>query len=102
MVSKPGICVIDGETLDIIKTTLLTEKCGCYLAKGANGHTVLGYTDTQVFKIKEYDDLKSEIFQSRVHKQLSDETTQYLLKTGQHKMLVNVNKENLEYVMDLC
>lgn len=95
-------CVIDNEKFDILARAKFTEQIGCYLAKNENGYTIIGYTGSNMFKIKHYERLKSDKMQSRVSEKFDDGTIRYIVRIGIHKFILNVSDDNLEYVMDLC
>lgn len=97
-----NVCVIDGETFNIVNSQHFTDNMGCYLAKNDNGYSILGFAGNKIFKIKHYKKLDSEKIQSRVSEKLPDGSTRYLVRIGIHKFILNVSKENMEYIMDLC
>ena len=75
---------------------------GCYLAKNDNGYCVIGYIGDKVYKIKTYEILNNENMQSRMSKKLENGTSRYIVRIGIHKFILNVDKDNMEFVMDLC
>ncbi|MBQ7765076.1 hypothetical protein IJ384_06905 [bacterium] len=94
--------VIDNEALTIISSVNFTDNLGCHLAKGADGYVILGYVGEKLFKIKNYEMLKSEKLQTRMSEKLENGSSRYIVRIGLHKFIVNVNGDNIEYVMDLC
>ena len=94
--------VIDNEALTIISSVNFTDNLGCHLAKGADGYVILGYVGDKLFKIKNYEMLKSEKLQTRMSEKLENGSSRYIVRIGLHKFIVNVNGDNIEYVMDLC
>ena len=95
-------CLVEGEQYSIISTSKLSDKMGCYLAKNDKEYAILGFIGESIFKIKYYETLTSNKLQTRVNEKLDENTTQYLVRIGIHKFIVNVTKDNMEYVMDLC
>ena len=72
------------------------------MAKNQNGYVVLGHIENNIIKIKSYESLKTENFQIRINRKISDNVVQYLARIGQHKIILNVSDEGMEYLMDLC
>lgn len=95
-------CTVRGEEYEILCTSNFTDTMGCYLGKSSNGYTVIGYADDRTFKIKHYDELKSEQMQVRVSEKMDDGTIRYIVRLGVHKFIMNAKGDNLEFVMDLC
>lgn len=95
-------CMVEGEKFEIVNSANITETVGCYLAKNAEGYSVLGYIGGKVFKIKYYEKLNSERIQVRLNEKVDNETSQYIIRIGRHKFLINVTENNMEYIMDLC
>ena len=75
---------------------------GCYLAQINNEYAILGYVGDSIFKIKYYKKLSSNKLQARINEKLNDGTIQYIVRIGLHKFILNVKKDKMEYVMDLC
>ena len=95
-------CAIGGEIYTIIASTNFTDNTGCYLAKNSSGYYVLGFVDKKTFKIKFYDKLKSERLDSRISDKLDNGALRYIVRIGEHKLIMKANGEKMEYVMDLC
>lgn len=98
----PEFCVLDGERYSIVSINEFASKMGCYLAKNENGYCVIGYIGDKVYKIKTYEILNNENMQSRMSKKLENGTSRYIVRIGIHKFILNVDKDNMEFVMDLC
>ena len=98
----PEFCVLDGERYSIVSINEFASKMGCYLAKNDNGYCVIGYIGDKVYKIKTYEILNNENMQSRMSKKLENGTSRYIVRIGIHKFILNVDKDNMEFVMDLC
>ena len=98
----PEFCVLDGERYSIVSVNEFASKMGCYLAKNDNGYCVIGYIGDKVYKIKTYEILNNENMQSRMSKKLENGTSRYIVRIGIHKFILNVDKDNMEFVMDLC
>ena len=95
-------CILEGETYNIISSTAFSANKGCYLAKNEKGYIILGYIDNNLIKINEYESFKSEKIHARLNSQLTEETAQYLIRVGTHKLVINVSENSMEFVMDLC
>ena len=98
---KEVTCMLDGESYTILSSADFAGNMGCYLAKNENGYTIIGHVGNKLLKIKQYPVLKSEKIQARVSENLPDGGLRYIVRIGIHKFIVNVHKDNLEYVMDL-
>ena len=94
--------MVNDEIYKIVSKTNFTDKLGCYLAKNTSGYSIIGFVGDKLFKIKNYEKLKTESIQSRVSEKLNDGTTRYLVRIGIHKFILNVKDDKMEYVMDLC
>ena len=101
-VESPEFCILDNEKYTIVSTNKFTDQIGCYLAKNDNGYCVIGFVGDKVYKIKTYELLNNENMQSRMSKKIDDNTTRYIVRIGIHKFIINVDKEKMEFVMDLC
>lgn len=95
-------CMLDGESLTILSSANLIENKGCHLAKGANGYFVLGYVNDKFFKIKTYENLKSEKIQGRQYEVLQNGDVRFIVRIGLNKFIVDVSTDSINYVMDLC
>ena len=101
--SEPSMtCIIDNEEYEIVSTINFSRRSGCYLVKNQGGYEIAGFVGSDVFKIKHYDELKSEKIQARISEKLDNEKTRYILKVSNHKLIVNVSITSIEYVMELC
>ncbi len=100
--SEPNTCIVDNSIYEIVSTTHFTEKMGCYLAKNNSGYCILGFVGEKLFKIKYYEKLKSEKIQARKTDKIDEDNYRYIVRIGIHKFIMNVSKDNMEYVMDLC
>ncbi len=95
-------CIIDGETYTIISTARFSETQGCHLAKqNKGGYIVLGFVGNKLIKLKEFDTLKSERITARLSEKLPENVSRYIVRIGLTKFIVNVNKDNIEYLMAL-
>lgn len=95
-------CILEGESYMIVSTTLLTDNIGCHLAKNENGYVVLGFIGDKLFKIKNYSVLNSEQIQSRHTEKTSDNKLRYIVRIGINKFILDVENEDIKFVMDLC
>ena len=100
--SKPEFCILNDERYSIISVNYFTDKMGCYLAKNDNGFCVIGFAGDKIYKIKTYELLENANMQSRISKQLDNGASRYIVRIGIHKFILNVDKDNMEFVMDLC
>ena len=101
-INAPEFCILDGERFSILNLSYFTDKMGCYLAKNERGYCIIGFVGDRVFKIKHYEKLNVEKLQSRVSEKLDDGTLRYIVRIGIHKFIMNVKKDDMEFVMDLC
>ena len=102
-VEEPKVtCTFNNETYNILSSVNFNENTGCHLAKNKNGYTVFGFIGDKILKIKQYTILKSEKIQARISEKLDDGGARYIVRIGVHKFVVNVYKDKIEYVMDLC
>lgn len=95
-------CIFEGETYTVISTAHFIGRAGCYLAKNEKGYIILGHYGEKLINLKQYETLKSEKIQTRLSEKLSDDTYRYLVRIGINKFVVDVNGDNINYVMDLC
>jgi hypothetical protein len=100
--NKPQLCSIDDKTYNIISDAPIDDEKGCYLANNGNEYVVVGYIKNATIKIKTYENLKSKKIQIRLNEILKDGTEQYLVKIGLNKFILNVTKDSMCWVMDLC
>lgn len=101
-INAPEFCILDGERFSILNVSYFTDKMGCYLAKNEQGYCIIGFAGDRVFKVKHYEKLNVEKLQSRVSEKLDDGTLRYIVRIGIHKFIMNVKKDDMEFVMDLC
>lgn len=101
-INAPEFCILDGERFSILNVSYFTDKMGCYLAKNEQGYCIIGFVGDRVFKIKHYEKLNVEKLQSRISEKLDDGTVRYIVRIGIHKFIMNVKKDDMEFVMDLC
>ena len=95
-------CLIDGIKYDVVRECDFTDNIGCYLAKNSNGYTVIGFSGDNTFTMKQYDSLDNEKIRARASEELDDGAVRYIVRVDNHKFIVNVSGDKLEYVMDLC
>ncbi len=95
-------CLIDGIKYDVVSECDFTDNIGCYLAKNSNGYTVIGFSGDNTFTMKQYDSLDNEKIRARASEELDDGAVRYIVRVDNHKFIVNVSGDKLEYVMDLC
>lgn len=102
LITVPEFCVLDGERFSIVNVSYFADRMGCYLAKNGQGYSIIGFVGDKVFKIKNYEKLNVEKLQSRISEKLDDGTLRYIVRIGMHKFIMNVKKDEMEFVMDLC
>lgn len=95
-------CILDGETYTVVSSVDITNDKGFYLAKSSKNYAILSYVGNNLKKIKEYETIKSERIHARLSEKLPNGALRYLIRVGVQKIIVNVNENNIEYVMDLC
>lgn len=100
--NQTKICVIENESYDVLSVAAFGYNKGCYLTKNSKGYFVIGYIGDKLSQIKSYESLKSEKIQARVSENLENGATRYLVRIGIHKFILDVDNENINFVMDLC
>lgn len=100
--NQTKICVIENESYDVLSTVVFTDNIGCYLTKNSKGYFVVGYIGDKLIQIKSYESLKSEKIQARMSEKLENGTMRYLVRIGIHKFILDVDNENIKFIMDLC
>ena len=95
-------CFVNNKSYEVLSTTNLENNIGCHLAKNNDSYAVLGYVGDNICILKEYETLKSQKIQSRIYKKISDTVTQYLIRIGNKKFIINVKADFIEHVLDLC
>lgn len=101
-ITQEEFCIIDGIKYNILDKVMITENISCILANSKAGFYVLGHVDEKMFTIKHYEKLKAQKIQARVSDKINHLITRYIVKVGLHKFIINVTKDSMEYVMDLC
>lgn len=96
------LCVIENESFDILSSVSFINNMGCHLAKNSKGYSVIGYVGDKLFKIKTYPKLKSEKIQARMSEKGDNGNSRYIVRIGIHKFILEIEKENIRFVMDLC
>ena len=100
--TQTKMCVIENESYDVLSSVSFTANMGCHLAKNSKGYLVVGYIGDKLFQIKTYEVLKSEKIQARMSEKLENGTLRFLVRIGIHKFVLDVENENIKFVMDLC
>lgn len=100
--SIPSKFELDGKMYNIIKAVACKGGIICCLSKDDDGYTVIGNKDGKYKVLKHYDELKTVNIQSRVSEQNPDGSIKYLIRVSNHKFIVNVQENNMEFVVDLC
>jgi len=83
--------------IDRVKCNQVAE---LILKEEANGYTIIGILNNKEFDLKHYNSLTQKKIQ--VRNPDKDNNTQYLIRLGIHKFIVNITSDNMEFVMDLC
>lgn len=99
---KTSKVVINNNTFNVLNLVEISNGIGCYLAKSEKGYVVLAYKGDETTVLKEYDTVKSEKIQARIHETLADGTLRYLIRVGANKLVADLKDGKLNYVMDLC
>ena len=94
-------CIIENEKFEIIQMVSLKDNTGCYLAKKDKGYSLLGYIDEKIFKIKDFETLKSEKIHLKIQEENPNGTTTFMIRIGIEKFLINQNSDSIQYLMDL-
>ncbi|MBR6127280.1 hypothetical protein IKQ21_06305 [bacterium] len=95
-------CSVEGETFDILNTAEINENTGCHLCKNDTGYAVICYIRRKLQVVKRYDKLNSQRIQARLNEKLENGITQYIIRIGTNKFIVNISDNSMEYIMDLC
>ncbi len=98
----PQSITYEGENYEILCDSKISENTGCYLAEGKHGFYIFGYTDEKITKLKYYDKIQSKRVQIRLNEKLEDGASQYIVRCGLRKFILNVKDGDMEYVMELC
>ena len=96
------LCVIENESFDILSSVSFINNMGCHLAKNSKGYSVIGYIGDKLFKIKTYPELKSEKIQARMSEKGDNGNPRYIVRIGIHKFILEIENENIRFIMDLC
>ncbi len=78
----------------------IDSKRGFYFGKSPKAYALYGYINDEIFMLKEF----SEFFNSNLGFRLQEKTKQsssYLVKVNDSKLLVNVDKESMSVVLEL-
>lgn len=94
--------IVNNTAFNIVDSAEIDKNTGCYLAKSNASYVVLSYKGQETEVIKEYDSVKSEKIQVRIHETLPDGTPRYLIRVGANKLVADLKDGKLIYVMDLC
>ena len=100
--THPQSITYEGENYEILCNSKISENTGCYLAEGKHGFYIFGYTDEKITKLKYYDKIQSKRVQIRLNEKLEDGASQYIVRCGLRKFILNVKDGDMEYVMELC
>ena len=100
--SYPQSCIYDGVSYKVVKVAICENDIGCYLTKNQNGYTVFGFIKDKLYKLNDYDELKSENMQVRINGNKTDGSAQYMVKVSTHKFLMQLVSDSMSLVMNLC
>jgi hypothetical protein len=100
--SYPQSCIYDGVSYKVVKVAICENDIGCYLTKSQNGYTVFGFIKDKLYKLNDYDELKSENMQVRINGNKTDGSAQYMVKVSTHKFLMQLVSDSMSLVMNLC
>ena len=95
-------CVWDNQAYNVASSINFDEKSGCHLVKNDSGYVILGFINDKLFKIKDYQELKSEKIQARLSENLPNGHSRYLVRIGINKIIVDVSETEVKYVLELC
>jgi len=90
------------ESGQILSEAEINSQAKCQLIKSGEEYIVIGNINGNQVELKRYETLKNTNIQSRVHAKNQFGEVQYLIRLGQHKFVISVSKDNMEFVMDLC
>ena len=94
-------CSTEGESFEILNIAEINEESGCRLCRNESGYAVIGYINNELKILKRYDKLSSQRIQVRLNEKLDNGITQYIVRIGVNKFIINVS-DYMEYIMDLC
>ena len=100
--SEIRTCSVEGESFEILNTAKFNDNSGCRLCKNESGYAVIGYIRRELKILKKYEKLNSQRIQTRVNEIFENGTTQYIVRIGTNKFIINASDTSMEYVMDLC
>ena len=93
-------CIFEGRSYEILSSVTFDDDKGCYLAKDSSGYTILAYIGENLKEIQRYQNLKSEKIHAKVNEKTEDKTL-YLLRIGLQKLIISVEKDDINFVMNL-
>lgn len=96
----PKIYNLNGKDVKVLTSVKCNDNCECLLIETNEKSIVLGKIKDKEVILKEYDSVKSN--KMYIRQKSKAEPTQYLVKIGLSKFIVNITSDNMEYVMDLC
>ena len=90
----------NNEESEVIKSVQCKNDSKCMLVKHKEGYSVIGQIKNKAIELKKYDSLKNPNIQIRIDDKNNSE--QYLVKISNHKFVIRVTEDNMEFIMDLC
>jgi hypothetical protein len=92
----------EGQKYILLKTSSCGDSAECNLTQSEDGYTIFGYINGKRSILKHYDSLKTTNMQLRENEKDNNGNIQYLVRIGNHKFIIEITDDNMEFVMDLC
>jgi len=86
----------------LLKTSSCGDSAECNLTQSEDGYNIFGYINGKRSILKHYDSLKTTNMQLRESEKDNNGNVQYLVRIGNHKFIIKITDDNMEFVMDLC
>ncbi len=92
----------EGQKYILLKTSSCGDSAECNLTQSEDGYNIFGYINGKRSILKHYDSLKTTNMQLRESEKDNNGNVQYLVRIGNHKFIIKITDDNMEFVMDLC
>ena len=92
----------EGQKYILLKTSSCGDSAECNLTQSEDGYSIFGYINGKRSILKHYDSLKTTNMQLRESEKDNNGNVQYLVRIGNHKFIIKITDDNMEFVMDLC
>lgn len=95
-------CILSGKSYSVLSSVSFEENKGCYLVKNEECYAIVGYINDKLFELKTYEELRSEKIQARLSEKIDENNSRFLVRVGVRKIIVDVAKDDMKYLMELC